>query len=70
MAPAAAHRLMNGKQSMTTSETIFNTPDFISQAHWNVERPHVLVVCCSDGRLQTAIDEFTTAFMRPAGRGR
>ncbi len=32
--------------------------DYKSQAKWQRERPHVLVVCCSDGRLQEAIDEF------------
>lgn len=31
---------------------------FTSQSRWNVERPRILVACCSDGRLQVAIDEF------------
>ena len=31
---------------------------YTSQSRWNVERPRVLVACCSDGRLQEAIDEF------------
>ena len=31
---------------------------FTSQAPWAGERPRVLVVCCSDGRLQEATDEF------------
>lgn len=35
-----------------------SSPDYTSQAQWTLERPHVLVVCCSDGRLQEAIDEF------------
>ena len=33
-------------------------PAYTSQSRWNVERPRVLVACCSDGRLQGAIDEF------------
>lgn len=35
-----------------------SSPDYLSRAQWTLERPHVLVVCCSDGRLQEAIDEF------------
>ena len=31
---------------------------YISQSRWDVERPRILVACCSDGRLQEAIDEF------------
>ncbi len=31
---------------------------FVSDRHWAVERPQVLVVCCSDGRLQEIMDEF------------
>ncbi len=34
------------------------SPDYLSRAQWTLERPHVLVVCCSDGRLQEGIDEF------------
>ena len=30
----------------------------LSTKEWSVERPHVLVVACSDGRLQEQIDEF------------
>ena len=33
-------------------------PAYTSSARWNVERPRVLVACCSDGRLQESIDEF------------
>ena len=33
-------------------------PAYTSRSQWNVERPRVLVACCSDGRLQEAIDEF------------
>jgi len=33
-------------------------PVYTSRARWNAERPRVLVACCSDGRLQEAIDEF------------
>jgi hypothetical protein len=31
---------------------------FVTQERWNVERPDVLVVACSDGRLQFSIDHF------------
>ncbi len=31
---------------------------YTSQSRWTPERPRVLVACCSDGRLQEAIDEF------------
>lgn len=31
---------------------------FSSAAAWNSERPHVLVVACSDGRLQESVDDF------------
>ena len=31
---------------------------YTSKAQWTPERPRVLVSCCSDGRLQEAIDEF------------
>ncbi|MBS1714378.1 MAG: hypothetical protein JST30_08585 [Armatimonadetes bacterium] len=31
---------------------------FDSHIPWNPERPHVLVVACSDGRLQENLDEF------------
>ena len=34
------------------------TAVYTSQSRWNVERPRILVACCSDGRLQEAIDEF------------
>ena len=33
-------------------------PAFVSQKRWSVTRPTVLVVACSDGRLQESIDEF------------
>lgn len=33
-------------------------PAYTSRSQWNVERPRVLVACCSDERLQEAIDEF------------
>ena len=33
-------------------------PAYTSSARWNVERPRILVACCSDGRLQESIDEF------------
>ncbi len=35
-----------------------NSPPFVSTATWDVERPRVLVIACSDGRLQEAVDEF------------
>ncbi|HWD41498.1 MAG TPA: carbonic anhydrase [Fimbriimonas sp.] len=31
---------------------------FTPSSPWNSERPHVLVVACSDGRLQEPLDEF------------
>ena len=31
---------------------------YTSKSQWTPERPRVLVACCSDGRLQEAIDEF------------
>ena len=31
---------------------------YISHATWSAERPHTLVVACSDGRLQRNIDDF------------
>ena len=34
------------------------TAAYTSNAQWSPERPRVLVACCSDGRLQGAIDEF------------
>ncbi len=34
------------------------TIEYISQARYRVDRPHTLVVACSDGRLQMPIDEF------------
>lgn len=33
-------------------------PIFTTGATWRIERPHTLVVACSDGRLQVQIDEF------------
>ncbi len=36
---------------------------FTSQSRWNVERLRVLVACCSDGRLQKAIDEFLSNYL-------
>jgi len=30
---------------------------------WHSERPHVLVVACSDGRLQEATDEFLSSYL-------
>lgn len=31
---------------------------YLSPSPWNDERPRVLIVACSDGRLQTNLDEF------------
>ena len=36
---------------------------YTSQARWTPERPRVLVACCSDGRLQEAIDEFLQTYL-------
>ncbi len=41
-----------------TAPTEQTGPAYTSQSQWNVERPRILVACCSDGRLQKAIDEF------------
>ena len=41
--------------SITTAPTM---AAYTSKAKWTPERPRVLVACCSDGRLQEAIDEF------------
>ena len=32
--------------------------EYESESVWSEVRPHVLVVCCSDGRLQEAVDDF------------
>ncbi len=37
---------------------------FVSTTSWNPERPHVLVVACSDGRYQEALDEFLQTHLR------
>ena len=31
---------------------------FLTQKAWRTERPHILVVACSDGRYQQSLDEF------------
>ncbi len=36
---------------------------YTSKARWTPERPRVLVTCCSDGRLQEAIDEFLENYL-------
>ena len=41
-----------------TSASFETASHYTSQSQWTLERPHVLVICCSDGRLQEAIDEF------------
>ena len=33
-------------------------PVYVSERRWSEERPRVLVVACSDGRLQEAVDDF------------
>lgn len=34
-------------------------PDFFATSKpWKIERPHILVVACSDGRIQEQVDEF------------
>ena len=32
--------------------------EYESERVWRDARPHILVVCCSDGRLQEAVDDF------------
>lgn len=34
------------------------TSSFSSSQRWGVERPHILIVACSDGRYQLGLDEF------------
>ncbi len=43
---------------------------YTSKAPWTPERPRVLVACCSDGRLQRAIDEFLQAHLDIQGYDR
>jgi hypothetical protein len=43
---------------------------FISTNLWNIERPHVLVVACSDGRYQEALDEFLLQLVGHLSRSR
>lgn len=43
---------------MPTTPTEQAAAAYTSQSRWNVERPRILVACCSDGRLQESIDEF------------
>ncbi len=38
-----------------------------SRTRWKVDRPHTLVVACSDGRLQDQTDEFLHGQLRLAG---
>ncbi|HVL38154.1 MAG TPA: hypothetical protein VM328_02075 [Fimbriimonadaceae bacterium] len=33
-------------------------PTYVSPCEWNPARPHILVVACSDGRLQEPLDDF------------
>jgi len=35
-----------------------NSMSFGTHHPWHLNRPHILVVACSDGRLQQAVDEF------------
>jgi len=43
---------------MTTALSEQTAPIYTSRARWDIERPRILVACCSDGRLQESIDEF------------
>lgn len=43
---------------------------YTSKAQWTPERPRVLVSCCSDGRLQEAVDEFLQAHLSIANYDR
>lgn len=42
----------------STQNAIDSSPAYTSQTTWNSNRPHVMVVACSDGRLQANIDDF------------
>ena len=34
------------------------TPVYLSRKPWNAARPHILVIACSDGRIQENVDDF------------
>ena len=36
---------------------------YVSSKPWQFDRPHVLVVACSDGRYQKALDEFLSQYL-------
>lgn len=38
-------------------------PVFESQLEWYPQRPHILVIACSDGRLQKSLDDFLHAHL-------
>lgn len=38
-------------------------PVYVSRARWDDERPGVLVIACSDGRLQENLDDFLTGHL-------
>lgn len=43
---------------MTPPASEETTPVYAGESRWNADLPRALAVCCSDGRLQTATDEF------------
>jgi len=48
--------------STPTSATANDSPrHFVTSEQWSVDRPDVMVVACSDGRLQFSIDHFLNA---------
>ena len=43
---------------MTTDVSPEVAPAYRTRSAWNPDRPHILVIACSDGRLQHDLDEF------------
>lgn len=48
---------------MTTSEGMVTAKGVSTETRWNPARPRVLVIACSDGRLQEATDDFLAAHL-------
>jgi len=36
---------------------------FVSSRIWEIDRPHILIVACSDGRYQQSLDEFLDGYL-------
>jgi carbonic anhydrase len=48
--------------TMTTARTSL-TKTYLAETPWNGQRPGALVVCCSDGRWHTQVEEFICEFV-------